>query len=314
MQIPLVPATRAVIDMSFLGDVKRILPPSVVVRLRKSRNTLLFYRDKLFSVDKAALRGTLHDLGIGAGDIVYVRSSYDQMRSIRATPLEIIGMLCQTVGDSGTIAMPTYPMSGLSQEYLDQHPLFDWRRTPSQSGILTEIFRRMPGTERSIHPTHPVAARGAAAQWLTEGHERSETPFDEHSPFRKLFECNAFILSIGYFDHMTLRHFADHIIQEKIPYPIYNDRLTKVRAIGKDGKEYVILTKAHNPNLACDPKIVLVRMAREGPLRTAKVGRVPLSLVRIQQYIDAYQRYYTLGLFRHYLKSQQGTPASEGQA
>ena len=310
----MVPAMSTVIDMSFRDAVKRILPSAFVIRLRERRNTLLFYCDKLVSVDKAGLRRTLHDLGIRAGDIVYVRSSYDQMRSIRATPLEIIDILCRTVDESGTIVMPTYPVSGLSQEYLDRHPLFDWRRTPSQSGILTEIFRRMPGTERSIHPTHPVAARGAKAAWLTEGHERSESPFDEDSPFQKLFEHDAFILTMGQFDHMTLRHFADHLIEDKIPYPIYNDRLTKVRAIGKNGKEYVIFTKAHSPNLACDPRIVLVRMIREGILRTAKVGRVPLSLVRVQQYIDAYKRYYTLGLFRHYLKSQQGAPASEGQA
>lgn len=304
------PAKAATI-MNFLAPMTRILPPAVINRLRETRNALLFYLESLASVEQSVLRRALQDLGLRPGDLVFIHSSYDQMRSIRATPLEIIEILCEAVGDSGTVVMPTFPMSGLSQDYLDHHPFFDWRRTPSRSGILTEIFRRMPGTERSLHPTHPVAARGAAAMWLTEGHDRSETPFDEYSPFQRLQQCNAFILSIGRFDAMTFRHLADHLIQDKVVYPIYADRLTTVRMIGKRGEEHRILTKAHNPDIACDHQVVLDRMAREGLLRTAKVGRVPLSLFRLQQYMDAYQRYYSLGLFRHYLKSQQVTPASD---
>lgn len=290
--------------MDLLGVVRRLLPPAAVTKLKHSRNTLLFYGDKLFSVDKTALQRALYTLGIRAGDVMYVRSSYDDMRSIRATPLEIIQLLQEAVGDTGTLAMPTYPMEGLSQVYLDKHPFFDWRRTPSRSGIITEIFRRMPGTERSLHPTHPLAARGPLAVWLTTGHERSETPFDKHSPFYKLLECNAFVLSLGKFEAMTLRHFADHLIQEKIPYPIYSDRPTRVRAIGKDGKEYTLYTRAHNPYLRCDHRIVLVRLQQDGLLKAIKVGRVPVTLVHIKQYVEAYQRYYDQGLFRHYVEPQ----------
>lgn len=303
---------EATIDMNFVAPVKRVLPPAVVERLRKSRNTLLFYLEGLFSVEKPALRWTLHDLGIRPGDIVFVQSSYDQMRSIRATPSEIIEILCEAVGNSGTIVMPTFPMSGLSQHHLEQHPFFDWRRTPSQSGILSEIFRRMPGTERSVHPSHPVAARGAAAAWLTKDHDRSETPFDEHSPFQKLLQCNALILTIGRFKAMTFRHLADHLLQDKIPYPIYSDRPTSVRVIDKEGNEHQLLVKGHNPDIACNHQLVLDRMAREGLLRRAKVGRVRLSLMDTQQYIDAYDRYYTGEAFCHYLKSRHADPASSG--
>jgi aminoglycoside 3-N-acetyltransferase len=285
------------------GLFRRLLPAEVINRLRRLRNTLRISRDELFAVDKSAFRQTLEDLGIRPGDIVYVRSSYDDMRSIRATPIELITILCEAVGRSGTIVMPTYPMTGRAQQYLDQHPLFDWRRTPSRSGMLTEIFRRLPDTERSINPTHPLAARGALAEWLTEGHERSETPFDGHSPFQKLFERNALVLSIGDFDHLTLRHFADHLTQDKIPYPIYSERPTKVRVIGKDGKESFMLTKAHNPALDCNTEAALARMIRDGVLRTTRVGRVPLSIVRLQPYIEAYRRYYAEGLVQHSLIS-----------
>jgi len=224
------------------------------------------------------------------------------MRSIRAAPLEIIDILCKAVGKSGTLIMPAYPMGGLSQDYLDEHPFFDWRRTPSQSGILTEIFRRMPGTERSLHPTHPLAARGALAQSLTEGHERCETPFDEHSPYQKLFHLDALILSVGRFDAMALHHFADHIIKDRIPYPIYSDRVVKVQMIGKKGEKFFMMTRAHNPYLGCDHRIVQSLLAREGTLKCRRVGRVPLSLVRMRPYVEAYRRYHEQGLFHHYQK------------
>jgi aminoglycoside N3'-acetyltransferase len=128
---------------------------------------------------------------------IYDRSAYDRMRSIQATPVEMIEILCESVGDAGTVVMPTFPREELYRLIKEggdcQQVLFDCRRTPSYSGYLTEIFRRMPETERSLHPTHPVAARGAAAAWVTTGHERSHTPFDEHSPFHKLYRCNAMI-------------------------------------------------------------------------------------------------------------------------
>ena len=38
-------------------------------------------------------------------------------------------------------------------------------------------------------------------------------------------------------------HLADHILQDKIPYPIYSDRPTSVRVIDKEGKEHLLLVK-----------------------------------------------------------------------
>jgi aminoglycoside 3-N-acetyltransferase len=276
--------------------LKQILPQSLQARLRSGWETVSFYFEQLHSVDKEVLRRTLRELGLRPGEVVFVHAAYGQMRTIRATPLEIIEILCKVVGDAGTVVMPTFPMRGSSQAYLDRHPVFDWRRTPSMSGLLTEVFRRTAGIERSLHPTHPVAARGAAAAWLTSGHEHSRTPFDEHSPFHKLFLRDALILSLGRFDAMTFRHLADHLIQDRISYPIYCDRLTSARAIDKDGREHSIVTRGHNPNLHCNHQAVLDRMAREGLRRTAKVGRVPLSLVRARDYIETYHRCQREGL------------------
>ena len=299
--------TLASVFRNIAHVLKGIVPEASRNRLKRSwRRGRFYYEDWFVSVDKAELQRALRRLGILAGDVLFVHSSFDQMRSVRATPNEITEILCESVGDSGTLAMPTFPMTGTSQEYLEHNRVFDWRRTPSRAGILTEIFRRMPGTERSLHPTHPVAARGALAEWLTQGHEHSLSPFDEHSPFHKLLSRDTLILRLGRFEAMTFRHLADHLIQDKIGHPIYNEGVTHVSAIGKDKEECVVSTKAHNPNLSCNHEIVLKRMARERLVRTTKVGRVALALVKLSDYIESYHRYHAQGVLRYHWKAESG--------
>jgi aminoglycoside 3-N-acetyltransferase len=289
---------------TILRRVNGFLPPATSNRLKRTWKKLHFHRHgRSGSVDKSEVRRALHELGIGNGDNLFVHSSFDQMSSIRATPLELVQMLCDAVGHFGTVVMPTFPMTGSSQAYLERNPVFDWRRTPSRVGILTEVFRRMPGTERSLHPTHSVAARGEMAQWLTHGHERSLTPFDECSPFYKLLEVDTLILRIGQFQAMTFRHLADHLLQDKIAYPLYTSDTTRTRAIAKDGKEYVIDTKAHNPAIECNHEIVIDRMMRDGSLKSVTAGAVVFSLIRLKPYIHTYHRCQAEGLVRHYLKT-----------
>jgi aminoglycoside 3-N-acetyltransferase len=283
---------------------KRILPQRLGAKLESVLTKILDHREKRFSVDKRELQTALHGLGLKAGATVFVHSAYGQMRSIRATPSEIIEILCKVVGDAGTVVMPSFPMRGSSQAYLDRQPVFDWRRTPSTSGLLSEVFRRTAGCERSLHPTHPVAALGASAAWITSGHEHSRTPFDEHSPFHKLFLSDAFILSLGRFDAMTFRHLADHLSQDRISYPIYHDRSTSARAVDRDGKQWVIVTRGHNPDIQCNHQVVLERMTREGRRRMARVGRVPLSVLRVRDYIETYHRCQREGLIRYLLRTE----------
>ena len=292
--------------------LKRILPSVTLMSLREGRTRMLALRDRFYSVEKDAFRQGLRALGIRVGDVVFVHSSYDQMRSILATPTEVIEILCEVVGEAGTVVMPSFPASNASQHQESPGRVFDVRRTPSGSGILTEVFRRMPGTERSLHPIYPVAARGGAAAWLVEHHDLCEIAFDEHSPFHKIYDCNGCVLRIGRFEPMTFRHLADYLIRGEIAYPIYNEQAMKVRVIGRFGEEQVVVTKDQNPDIGCDHGVVLKRMAREGRLRTAMVGRVPLALVRAREYVEAYHHYYRRGMFRHYRRSpSQGVTSSD---
>jgi aminoglycoside 3-N-acetyltransferase len=282
--------------------VDRLLPRSVRWRLSVARAGLLAAWERLLSADRRALARALGRVGVRPGSLVFVHSSFDQMRLIRATPLEVIGVLSEAVGEVGTVVMPAFPMSGRSQDYLDEGRVFDWRRTPSAAGLLTEVFRRMAGTERSLHPTHSVAARGRDARQVTQGHERSTLPFDEHSPFQRLLDRGADVLSIGAFSAMTFRHLADHLIQDRLPYPIYSGRPTPVRMIDGAGTEHRLVTQGHNPTLVCDYDAVLERLSRAGRVRRTTVGRVPLLRVSVRDYVAAYHQAQADGVVRYRLE------------
>jgi aminoglycoside 3-N-acetyltransferase len=75
--------------------------------------------------------------------------------------------------------------------------VFDVRQTPSCVGTIAEQFRKMPGVQRSLHPTHSVAAIGPLASYFTTGHENCSTPCGADSPYEKLLNQGGQILFLG---------------------------------------------------------------------------------------------------------------------
>lgn len=249
----------------------------------------------------AEFQRQLRALGIQPGMVLFVHSAFDQMGSIAATPFDVATTLCELVGDQGTVTMPSFPMRGRSQPYLALGHPFDVRRTPSQSGIVTEVFRRMRGTCRSVHPTHPVAARGQLATFVTESHWRSSTPFDEHSPFARLLTSGASVLRLGSFSAMTFRHLADHRAQDRIPYPIYDDREMVVTTIDANGAVRPMTTRAHNPRLRAHHSAVMDDVRRSGGVRETQIGSLPVSLVDARHYVAAYEAGIARGIVTYEL-------------
>src|SRR5436190_6375336 len=82
------------------------------------------------------------DLNLRSGDLVYVHSGMDGLNL--AFPFyRILFLIQEVIGSEGTVVFPTYPNHHISSyEWLRQGNLFDIRRTPSYTGILTEFARR----------------------------------------------------------------------------------------------------------------------------------------------------------------------------
>lgn len=140
----------------------------------------------------------LRRLGMEPGAVVLVHSAMDAIRPCapNLSPVELIRLMQSLLGESGTLLMPTFPFRGRQWDHVQGHPVFHVRRTPSKVGLLTEIFRRMPDVQRSLHPTHPVAGWGRHAGAILDDHHRGDD-FGPTSPLYRLMAHQGRIIGLG---------------------------------------------------------------------------------------------------------------------
>ena len=146
------------------------------------------------------------DLGIEKGDALFIHSSFKSLGPVEGGAGTVISALEAVIGQSGLILMPTFSLLPSREERVAS---WDVATTPSTVGWLTEFFRQMPGTYRSDHYSHAVAARGKDAEAFVSDHLRREgyqSPWDHHpwgktygthSPMFRAYKANAKLLMIG---------------------------------------------------------------------------------------------------------------------
>ena len=131
------------------------------------------------------------------------------------------------------------PAIGGAYATFSQNPRFDLKRMPSQMGLATELFRRMPGVVQSRHPVYRVAALGPLAKQLTEGHEFCEYPGGIGSPFDFMAKHNTLIIGIGKpFQVLTQAHHAESVMGDEFPVPRGSGKSLAVTVI--DGNEEIL--------------------------------------------------------------------------
>jgi aminoglycoside 3-N-acetyltransferase len=140
------------------------------------------------------------------------------------TALDLVKMLISMCGAHRTLAMPAFyfgdPAIGGANATFKQNPRFDMRRTPSQMGLATELFRRMPGVVQSRHPVYRVSALGPLAAALTAGHERAKTPAGLGTPFEFMAKHNTRIIGIGKpVQVLTQAHHTEDAMGDAFPVP-----------------------------------------------------------------------------------------------
>jgi aminoglycoside 3-N-acetyltransferase len=96
-----------------------------------------------------------------------------------------VQMLIEFCGAERTLAMPAFyfgdPDLGGTSATFEKNLRFDLRRTPSQMGLATEIFRRTKGVRHGRHPIYRVSALGPLAEGTDhrprDGSERLRSRF-----------------------------------------------------------------------------------------------------------------------------------------
>jgi aminoglycoside 3-N-acetyltransferase len=154
---------------------------------------------------KTQLVADLKKLGVSPGDILFIHSSFKSLGPVEGGAGTVVAALEEAVGPEGLLLMPSFNLVKRDQ----RAATWNIASTPSTVGYLTEYFRTMPGTVRSDHYSHSVAARGGRAAEFVAGHLGRDglvSPWDllpwgrtfgTKSPMWKAYEAGGKILMLG---------------------------------------------------------------------------------------------------------------------
>lgn len=236
---------------------------------------------------KGDLIKTLHDLGINRGQTVFVQSRLISFikgaRELtpRALPGLIIDCLSDSVGEEGTIAMPSF-----TTDCARKGTPFDLVHTPSDSGSLVEYLRSQPGTIRSLHPVNSVIAFGRLAGSLTENTGLGSYSWD--SPFDRMASQNTVVLCMGMTRNLSnsFSHYAE--TRACLSY-LYNKILDYI-PVSIDGTP--VTKKFHMTVRYLDHDITPDRtrhdhvIKKSGLMKFARWGGGPLHTIKLSDYLN----------------------------
>lgn len=140
------------------------------------------------------------DAALSPGDDVLIHASLKRLGTFVPGVETIIDALLASVGPTGTVIMMTDTRS------FARTGRFDIAQ-PSETGLLTEVFRLKPEVQRSVVPMVSFAAQGARAEeYLQTYHSHLDTT----APLTRLLENDGKILLLGVgYNKCTLFHLSE---------------------------------------------------------------------------------------------------------
>jgi aminoglycoside N3'-acetyltransferase len=269
----------------------------VKVRIKQARR---LYLESFHAFSATDLARALGALGIGIGDTILVHSSFDAFQGFRGKPTDIIAVLESATGETGAVLMPTLPFAGTAIEYARTNPVFDVRRTPSRTGLISELFRRSPGVLRSIHPTHPVAVWGRDATALTEGHYMARTPCGRGSPFVRLLEKQGKILLLGTdIGVLTFYHAIEELLENKLPVSPFTEEEFVLQSRDYSGNIVTTRTRLFEPALSRRRNVykLVPELQQSGGWRQRSVGRLDMVAMDAEAVVSVVNALANRGIF-----------------
>ncbi|MBA3705254.1 MAG: AAC(3) family N-acetyltransferase [Bacteroidetes bacterium] len=245
-------------------------------------------------ITKQHLVNDLKKIGLKQGDSVLVHSSLSKIGFVEGGAKTVVDALYEVISDTGTLLFPAFPAAGRNKTYLEKNPFFDIKKTPSQMGSITEYFRKLDNVHRSFHPTDSVCAKGPLAEYYTNTHFNQLTPYNEHSPFRKLCSKGGKILMLG----TTLNGACTnlHTLEDAVDFkfPVYDQKVFEVIMIAATGEKSIMKTKVHNPEYSakrnCDELKPLFE--NEKVLVNGIVGEAKSMLIDANKMLEVMMKNY----------------------
>ncbi|MCB1217353.1 AAC(3) family N-acetyltransferase [bacterium] len=170
------------------------------------------------------LEQDLRSLGLQGGMHVLVHSSLNSLGWVCGGAQAVVSALVSIITPAGTILMPAF--SNWNSEpagwrnppvpeawhaaIRESMPPYIPQISPSRGlGRVPELFRSLPGVQRSAHPVCSFCAWGRLSGELVSGHAR-DCQLGERSPLGALYRADGHVLSLGVRTNSML-HLSEHL-------------------------------------------------------------------------------------------------------
>ena len=120
---------------------------------------------------KAELKQQLQNAGLTGKETILIHSSMKAIGEVESGADTVLDAWMEYFAD-GLLLLPTHTWANVNAE----HPVYDYRSTPSCVGLLTNLFRLRAGVVRSLHHTHSLAGFGKGAAEYLAGGGREQYP------------------------------------------------------------------------------------------------------------------------------------------
>ncbi|MFQ6791578.1 MAG: aminoglycoside N(3)-acetyltransferase [Thomasclavelia sp.] len=173
---------------------------------------------------KNSLVNDLKKLGVLKGDMVLMHASLSKLGWIVGREVTVIDAILETIGDTGTLIMPSFTGDNSAPELWQAPPVdkewveiiknnmpaYDPKRTPTREmGKVVDALLRYPGCIRSRHPQVSFCGYGKEAKYILKDHALSPG-LGDGSPLKKLYDCHGKILLLGVgYENCTALHLSE---------------------------------------------------------------------------------------------------------
>lgn len=227
----------------------------------------------------------LERIGVSKGDILLVHSFLGAFGRFENGLDTVVKAFQAAVGPGGTLVLPTYTVKFLSGQ------AYDHDETPSETGVLTEYFRKLPDVGRTYQPVYSHAVWGKKKdEYLAIV---SRETLGRESLFGRLHEDNA--LNVYFGTSMNRGGTFLHYFERMVNAPYRYLKTFEGTAV-KDGRTFPVGVDHYARYLEAPVELnfdrLQQRVIRKGLARAVRLGRGLVLGIRLKDLYDEAARAY----------------------
>lgn len=137
-----------------------------------------------------SLKEDFRNIGIKAGDTLFLRISYKAVGKVEGGPMTFLKALHEVVGEDGTIILTAFPKRYISQFRYFHHEVYSYSCPPkSVTGAMSITAMSYPGARLSRKLEFPFVVIGKQAEYLTENHSHDKSDYWLLEQAIEKFDC-----------------------------------------------------------------------------------------------------------------------------